>query len=86
MAKKIKEFLYEKFNENTDPIEDLNIGMVSITKKELEKLLEDLQDMWDKKYEEMFDNSIDRSSNLDLIEKFQDMINELSVMKEDENS
>jgi hypothetical protein len=76
--KRIRETLNEKFEKDSDPIDDMHIGI----KWKIKKLSEKLSDMWDENYEKMLDNK-DRSQALETIETIQEFISEIFEQDED---
>lgn len=64
--------IHEEFKENTDPIDDMHIG-VNWKVKELRKKLSDL---WDEYYSRML-NDEDVGLALDILEKIDDIIHEI---------
>jgi len=68
--KLVKENINEKFRENSDPVDDLNIGRY---KDKVQKLKEKLGDLWDENYELMLDNK-DRSQAIETIEEIQHLV------------
>jgi Skp family chaperone for outer membrane proteins len=71
--KKVKETLNEKFEKDSDPIEDMGIGTCQ---KNVEKLREKLREMWDEYYEETLGDK-DTWREMEVIEKINEVINEL---------
>lgn len=80
--KKIKETLYEKFQEESDPIEDMNIGFAR-QRKEIQKILDRLADMYDEAYETeaLGNRHVERRDTMDVIDEISDMLRNLSFMK-----
>jgi len=78
--KLVKENINERFSEKTDPIKDMHIGI----KWEVEQLLEKIQEIWDEYYLKLV-NDEKIGEELEVIERIQEMINEMSIMKNENN-
>lgn len=69
-------FINEKFEEKSDPIEDLGIGQCA---ENVQKLRQELQNMWEENYEAVMEGDTANEAwiKIDVIERVQETIEKL---------